>query len=180
MKRKAISTRTRLEVFKRDGFRCMYCGRTPPTVLLHVDHIIAVSNGGSNCKDNLATSCDQCNLGKSNVPLTSVPKSLQERAAESIEREKQLKALAKTMKSERDRIKRDAAEILSFLEVECGAKASAADLRSVEYFVERMPSGDVQNAMGSAIRRHHGRSWARVFKCFCAICWAVLKGKRHD
>lgn len=43
--RKAISTRTRFEVFKRDGFKCLYCGRTPPSVLLHVDHIIPVCSG---------------------------------------------------------------------------------------------------------------------------------------
>ena len=61
--RKAISTRTRFEVFKRDGFKCLYCGRTPPAVLLHVDHIIPVCGGGDNSRDNLATSCDKCNLG---------------------------------------------------------------------------------------------------------------------
>lgn len=175
MKRKAISTRTRFEVFKRDGFRCMYCGRTPPTVLLHVDHIIAVSNGGSNCKDNLATSCDQCNL----VPLTSVPKSLQERAAESIEREKQLKALAKAMKAERDRIKRDAAEVIAMLDHFYTRPAKPDQLRSVERFVERLPSGEVVAAMDSALAKKR-YSQSETFRYFCGICWAKIKGKRHD
>src|SRR5262249_12475071 len=29
----------RFEVFRRDDFRCTYCGRKPPEVVLHVDHV---------------------------------------------------------------------------------------------------------------------------------------------
>jgi len=68
-KRKAISTRTRFEIFKRDGFRCVYCGTTPTDGPLHVDHVEAVANGGSDDPSNLVTACDRCNLGKSSVPL---------------------------------------------------------------------------------------------------------------
>lgn len=34
--RKAISKRTRFEVFKRDNFTCQYCGKSAPNVLLDV------------------------------------------------------------------------------------------------------------------------------------------------
>lgn len=68
-KRKGISTRTRFEIFKRDGFRCGYCGNSVVDGPLHIDHIQAVSSGGDNKPENLITSCDRCNLGKSNVPL---------------------------------------------------------------------------------------------------------------
>ncbi|MFX5785200.1 HNH endonuclease, partial [Acinetobacter baumannii] len=44
--RKNISTKTRFEVFKRDSFKCQYCGRCAPEVILHVDHIHPVSKGG--------------------------------------------------------------------------------------------------------------------------------------
>lgn len=45
--RKAISKKTRFDVFKRDGFTCQYCGAHPPEVVLHIDHIIAVAEGGT-------------------------------------------------------------------------------------------------------------------------------------
>lgn len=69
MERKALSKRTRFEVFKRDGFRCAYCGSTPNDGPLHVDHVVPVAEGGANEPSNLVTACASCNLGKSAVPL---------------------------------------------------------------------------------------------------------------
>ena len=43
----AISTRTRFEILKRDGFRCRYCGADPTKCVLHVDHVLAIANGGT-------------------------------------------------------------------------------------------------------------------------------------
>lgn len=57
----------RFKVFKRDGFRCIICGRSPATHLnieLHADHIIAVANNGKTTFENLRTLCQDCNLGK--------------------------------------------------------------------------------------------------------------------
>ena len=68
--RKALSKKIRFEVFKRDSFTCQYCGKTSPSVVLHVDHISPVSGGGDNDILNLITSCEGCNLGKSNIPLS--------------------------------------------------------------------------------------------------------------
>jgi hypothetical protein len=45
----------RKEVFERDDFHSLD---------LHCDHILAVSRGGSNDMENLATACRQCNLSK--------------------------------------------------------------------------------------------------------------------
>jgi hypothetical protein len=69
MARKALSKRTRFEIFKRDGFRCAYCGATPAQAELAVDHVVAVANGGTNDLANLITACSTCNAGKSAVPL---------------------------------------------------------------------------------------------------------------
>lgn len=44
--RKPLSKKTRFDVFKRDQFRCQYCGRTPPTVVLEVDHVVPVAENG--------------------------------------------------------------------------------------------------------------------------------------
>ena len=69
-KRKGISKRVRFEVLKRDAFTCQYCGRMPPDTVLHIDHIKPVSKGGNNGMLNLVTSCQDCNLGKSDIELS--------------------------------------------------------------------------------------------------------------
>ena len=69
MARKALSKRTRFEIFKRDGFRCVYCGATPNDSPLHVDHVNPVAEGGATHETNLVTACQSCNGGKSAVPL---------------------------------------------------------------------------------------------------------------
>jgi hypothetical protein len=68
-KRKGLSKKLRFEVFKRDSFKCVYCGRSAPDVVLHVDHIVPASKGGTNEITNLVTACADCNLGKSDRTL---------------------------------------------------------------------------------------------------------------
>jgi len=63
-KRKTITKSVRFEVFKRDQFKCQYCGVSAPDVLLHIDHINPVANGGTNEIINLITACFDCNNGK--------------------------------------------------------------------------------------------------------------------
>lgn len=63
-KRKALTKKVRFEVFKRDSFKCQYCGKSAPDVILNVDHIKPVSDGGSNSMTNLITACFDCNMGK--------------------------------------------------------------------------------------------------------------------
>lgn len=81
VKRKSISKKTRFEVFKRDSFKCQYCGASAPDVLLHVDHIIPVSRGGACDVVNLVTSCAPCNGGKSNRPLSDTSVVAKQKAA---------------------------------------------------------------------------------------------------
>jgi hypothetical protein len=57
---------TRFHVFKRDNFRCQYCGRSSDEVTLEIDHLVPVSKGGTNDFDNLITACRECNKQKSN------------------------------------------------------------------------------------------------------------------
>lgn len=70
MARKALTKKTRFEVFKRDSFTCQYCGRMAPDVVLEVDHINPVANGGDNEIINLITSCYDCNRGKGKRKLS--------------------------------------------------------------------------------------------------------------
>jgi 5-methylcytosine-specific restriction endonuclease McrA len=62
--REPLSKKIRFEVFKRDSFKCQYCGRSAPDVILNVDHIIPVAAEGTNDIMNLITSCFDCNSGK--------------------------------------------------------------------------------------------------------------------
>lgn len=62
-----ISLRLRFEVFRRDGYRCRLCGRSPmkhKNTVLHIDHIKPLVRGGRTVKDNLRTLCSDCNVGK--------------------------------------------------------------------------------------------------------------------
>ena len=63
--RAKVTPKLRYEVFKRDGFRCKFCGASSKDgANLHVDHIIPVSRGGKTELANLQTLCETCNLGK--------------------------------------------------------------------------------------------------------------------
>jgi hypothetical protein len=67
-----ISWRLRFLVMRRDSFKCQSCGRNPAMtagVILNVDHIHPWSKGGPTQMDNLQTLCEQCNIGKSDLPM---------------------------------------------------------------------------------------------------------------
>jgi hypothetical protein len=81
--RKNISKKIRFEIFKRDSFKCQYCGKTSPDVVLEVDHIKPVSEGGTNDITNLITACFDCNRGKTNVLLDD--KSVIEKQRQQLE-----------------------------------------------------------------------------------------------
>lgn len=63
--RTKMTSALRYEIIKRDGHRCRSCGfGVQDGAHLHVDHIVAVANGGRTRKDNLQTLCSSCNMGK--------------------------------------------------------------------------------------------------------------------
>jgi len=62
--RSAMKPDVRFAVLSRDAFRCRYCGRAAPDVALHVDHVVAIANGGKTEMGNLVAACADCNVGK--------------------------------------------------------------------------------------------------------------------
>ena len=64
--RRPIGNALRLKVFERDNYTCRMCGRNvyEHDIVLHVDHVNPVSNGGGNDITNLQTLCSDCNHGK--------------------------------------------------------------------------------------------------------------------
>lgn len=68
-----VQTGIRWQCFKRDNWRCVSCGKSAhDNVILHVDHIIPRSKGGSDSLGNYQTLCFQCNIGKSNKDDTDL------------------------------------------------------------------------------------------------------------
>ncbi len=63
-------------LFARDGYKCMYCGRTQyelrPREALTRDHVIPISRGGLNVWTNVVTACSPCNTRKSNHLLHEI------------------------------------------------------------------------------------------------------------
>jgi hypothetical protein len=63
----------RWQVFQRDNWRCVSCGRgSQHDVILHIDHIIPRSKGGKDELENYQTLCETCNIGKSNKDDTNL------------------------------------------------------------------------------------------------------------
>jgi len=59
--------KTRAEVFSRDGYAWVKCGRAKQHgVVLEVHHKNPVSLGGGDELENLETTCEECNRGMSN------------------------------------------------------------------------------------------------------------------
>lgn len=94
--RKPISKKLRFEVFKRDKFTCQYCGAQAPEVVLEVDHIVPISQGGTNDIMNLVTSCFDCNRGKGKKILSddSTVKKAKRQADMMQERKEQVEMIA--------------------------------------------------------------------------------------
>ncbi len=74
-----LSREDALKVFRRDQFKCYYCGLDgrgdfESWLILTIDHIHPHAKGGSRNMENLVTACQPCNLIKGK----RVYKSLQE------------------------------------------------------------------------------------------------------
>ena len=61
-----VPNSVRYQVLKSANGKCMLCGASAAEAVLHVDHIVPRSEGGTNDIENLQCLCEQCNLGKSN------------------------------------------------------------------------------------------------------------------
>lgn len=64
--RKPIPYEEYLKLLWQVPLVCVRCGRRPPEVVLHVDHVVPASRGGSSMRSNLQFLCAEDNLRKSN------------------------------------------------------------------------------------------------------------------
>lgn len=149
-RRKALTKKTRFEVFKRDKFTCQYCGQAAPDVVLEVDHITPVASGGGNDLLNLITACKPCNAGKLHRELSddSAVAKQQRQLADLQERREQLAMMVKW----RDGLDEIATEVEDH----------------VVTYIARFLVGRSVNATG----RKTIRTWLRRFS-FAEICDAI-------
>jgi 5-methylcytosine-specific restriction endonuclease McrA len=72
---------SRLNVYRRDGFECQYCGDEFDFDDLTFDHVVPQSRGGETDWNNIVTACGPCNRAKGDrtpeeagMPLLNQPK----------------------------------------------------------------------------------------------------------
>lgn len=179
MKRKPIGNKLRFDIFKRDGYKCVYCGATPPTVVLEVDHIMPVIKGGENTIENLITSCFECNRGKGKHELNAIPASLTDNLEFEKERiaqyDKYIKFYKKKIQSNN--------EVISIVEDVYSASFEGWEFNdhfknSVMKFITQLGVEEVRDAMASACARI--RDQQQVLKYFCGICWGKIRDKNDN
>lgn len=167
-KRISISKKVRFDIFKRDGFKCMYCGAHPPSVLLHVDHIKPVAEGGGNEDSNLVTSCQPCNQGKGAGLLSDIPTGLAEKALAVAEREAQIKGYQKIMQSKRLRLDKEAWSVMHILSEKNTAPQDW--MNSLRMFIDKIGFDEVRSAMEIATAKGFYAD-KKTWVYFCGICW---------
>lgn len=173
--RKALSKKTRFEVFKRDAFTCQYCGAHPPGVLLHVDHIKPVAEGGKNDIDNLVTACEPCNAGKGARPLSVVPETLASKAAAVAERETQLLGYQEVLEAKRQRIESELWRVAEIVDPGSSKSGMSRDwTASIRRFNERLGVHAVLEAADKA-RGKYPYGGKKTFLYFCGICWNQIR-----
>lgn len=171
----SLSKKTRFEIFKRDGFTCQYCGEHPPSIVLEVDHIIPVSKKGTDDFDNLITSCFDCNRGKSNKELSTMPQSTVEKTEQMVEKEAQYLEYKKVVAKIKRRTKKEVNEIeniyMSYFDKWCLSDRFKND--SLTKFIKALGFHEVENAMHKACGKisDHRKS----VKYFCGICWNKIR-----
>ena len=174
--RKGISKKLRFEIFKRDGFACAYCGKTPPNATLEIDHIDPFSKGGECCIDNYITACFDCNRGKSNIKLTVIPNKISENLEILKAKEEQLKEYRKFIKSIKVRKTRDINKIAKiyseyFKHWKLNNKFKT---NTIGMFLEKLPLHEVEESMEMAVSKMDDCDTS--IKYFCGICWNKIKG----
>ena len=171
--RKALSKKTRFEVFKRDGFVCQYCGSHPPSVILECDHIHPVAAGGGNDIDNLITACFDCNRGKSDTSLLEVPQTLQNKALAVLEREAQIKGYQSVMDAKKQRLADEGEQVCEVYErFNEGYTLNEKSMVTVRTFVDKLGVHEVCDAMERAYSKIKR---GQEFRYFCGICWNKIK-----
>lgn len=181
-KRAAIPKSVRFEVFKRDSFKCQYCGAVAPDVLLVIDHIKAVAKGGDNDIMNLITACDPCNAGKRDVLLddrTAISKA-RGQMEELQERREQLDMLMQWRQGLRDLDTETVAQLCAYWEDRTpGWSVNENGKKNLRKWLRQFTLEEVTHAMDVAADSYleHDKegkvtveSWEKAFSKIPGVC----------
>lgn len=182
----SISKKLRFEVFKRDGFRCVYCGKTPPDALLEIDHIKPKSKGGKDDINNYLTACFDCNRGKSNIPLTKIPSQLAENLKILKAKESQYDEYLKYLKHIERRIEKTVEKITILFESLIPGRTLADHFKtqSLRRFVKALPETEIIEALHITFDIHpkilpqESDFIEKRLHYFCGICWNKIREKQ--
>lgn len=177
--RKSLSKKLRFEIFKRDAFTCVYCGRFAPNVQLHVDHILAVAEGGGDEPTNLATSCQECNGGKGPRNLKSAVGVLtappRPNSEEMID---QLRAYSAYLTEREDFFDEQVFAIGKAAGVtrqDDDGKMPQDKYQSIRVFIQRVPIDKLMDIAYQVGARDDLSPFNR-WKYFCGAAWAIAHG----
>lgn len=176
-----ISKKLTVEVFKRDGFRCLYCGRTPPEIVLEVIHIEPVSIGEKEDINNLFTSCSDCNKGKDDSNNNVIPIKINENLKVMKEKEEQIREYRKFIHKVEKRIQKDIDEIEKVFSntYENTTFTEKFKRNTIRRFLEHLPLHEILGAMNIACSRIYDSPESTV-KYFCGICWNKINGIKPE
>ena len=175
--RKPISKTTRFEVFKRDKFTCQYCGRSAPEVVLEVDHINPVANGGDNSIENLVTSCFDCNRGKGKRTLSddAVIAKRKARIDELAERREQIEMMYEWQMSLINGAEKEVEFIESIISAITDYELTDWGKQKVRGLLSRYGFDIVAESTRIAFERYYddgdSRSWDTAFDKVGGVCY---------
>lgn len=164
-----LSKRTRFKVFERDSFKCSYCGRTPPDVVLEVDHIVPICKNGTDDMVNLTTSCFDCNRGKGGIKIGSVvgkvniKKINKELELQKVEMEKYY-SISKKIQDKREEMFKN---ICNFWYQNISSYLSDNQIASLRLFLVDFNDEEIKKAM--LISSSRVRGWDNRFRYMCGI-----------
>jgi hypothetical protein len=180
--RKGIPKSVRFEVLKRDSFSCQYCGASAPDAVLHIDHIDPVANSGDNHITNLITSCEGCNLGKSDKALSddSAVKKAKNQLDQLQERREQLEMMMEWQRGLRNLADDAVSQLCSYWEdLAPGYLVNSNGKKNIKKWTRAFSIPEITSAMDIAAEQYleikHGsgvtsESWEKAFGKISGIC----------
>ena len=177
----AISQKVRFEIFKRDGFQCRYCGKRPPEIILHIDHILPRKLKGTDHIENLITACSECNLGKAARPLNVLPSADIKRLKDIREREKQLREFYKHQEFIETEREKDVGLIANKFMLLEGDEYSLSDYGRLQMknLLKTFTRFEITDAMELAWSQKPNLDSNDKFKYTCGILWRKRE-RRND